>query len=210
MYAVTKHLTELRIRMAEALPEHVIADDYVDFSQRRQDELLKGIVSVLCPDVQTDSEWTCTAHLTVVGQIEVPTRDAKPSDGEAAEQLLAGHIRAFLRNPGKGLPKIRVTKLGFSAQQEHPYHWCAFKCEMGPIDEVDGLGDGLSGDEAQDALLYPPSVNPQPLAGVDIKIDVAPHESTAQHDAWLAGDETPNPPDAKLTMEFNDANPQTN
>ena len=100
MQSVHKVLVELRSRMTQALPNRVVADDYVDFAQRRRDELLKGVISVLLTDVKPQSEWTCMADVTVVGQIEVQTRDGHPSDGELAEQILAGEIRAFLRNPG--------------------------------------------------------------------------------------------------------------
>ena len=195
MQSVHKVLVELRRRMTQALPNRVVADDYVDFAQRRRDELLKGVISVLLTDVKPQSEWTCMADVTVVAQIEVQTRDGHPSDGELAEQILAGEIRAFLRNPSGAIPHVEVLSIGYSAQREHPYHWCAFRCGVGLIDES---GDGL-----QDGQLYPLWVDPQVLAGVDVKIDMDPHETRAQHDAWLAGDETPNPPDLKLTVELN-------
>ena len=195
MQSVHTVLTQLRSRMAQSLPHRVIDDDYLDFSQRRREDLLKGVVCVLLTDVKPHGDWTCMADVTVVGQIEVQTRDGHPSDGELAEQILAGEIRAFLRNPGGAFPRVEVSNIGYSAQREHPYHWCAFRCAVGLIDESD--------DHLQNGQLYPLWVDPQTLAGVDVNIDMDPHETRAQHDAWLAGNETPNPPDLKLTVELN-------
>lgn len=198
MQSVHKTLTELRTRMAAALPHRIVKDDYVDFHERRREELLRGIVSVVLPEVEAIDDWACMAQVTIVGQIEVQTRDGQPSAGELAEQILAGEIRAFLRNTGGDLPHISVTRIGYSAQQEHPQHWCAFKCTMGPINEAD--------DTLQDGQLYPPWVNPTLLAGIRINIDAEPYESKTEQDKWLAGDYSTSQPDATLTVEFNHAN----
>ncbi|AXF86765.1 hypothetical protein DTO96_102521 [Ephemeroptericola cinctiostellae] len=203
MQVVTAVITELRKRMSQALPHRIVSDDYVPFAERVASELKQGVICFVLPEVTMVDDWAVRAQPTIVGQIEVPTRDGKPSTGERAEQRLAGEIRAFLRNAGPNMPRIDVKSVKYSAQQEHPNHWCMFECEIGPISEgqlLFALDGRAAGDAPTD--LYPAPSNARPLAGVSLNIDVAPHAPSTEHDQWLDDNYTTSQPDILTTVEF--------
>lgn len=203
MDAITSVLQELRRRMMVALPHRVVSDDFVDFKHRTREELLQGVVSFILPEITTADDWVSYAHPTIVAQIEVELRDGAPSNGERAEQKFAGELRAFLRNPGAGMPRIEVKKIKFSAQLEHPHHWAAFDCVIGPIDESTLLFDcnGQSAGEPP-ADVYPPTVREASFRGVNFNIDMSPHAPKAEHDKWLDDDYNTTQPDIKTRLEF--------
>ncbi len=203
MDVITAVITELRKRMRETLPHRVVSDDYVPFAERVASELNQGVICFVLPEVEMIDDWTLRARPTIVGQIEVPTRGGRPSVGERSEHKLAGDIRAFLRNAGPNMPRIDVKSVKYSAQQEHPNHWCMFECEIGPISEgqlLFALDDRAAGDAPADQ--YPPPLDASPLAGVHLNIDVAPHAPPHEHDQWLADDYTASQPDVPTLLEF--------
>ncbi|MTD32407.1 hypothetical protein [Paludibacterium denitrificans] len=97
---ISTTMEALRTNLVSALPGRVMSPDFVDFQQRRLDQLEKGIVTVLLPDMEQTDEWESTLKLMMVGQLAVPERDGTPHDIEVAELALYQQLRAFIRNPG--------------------------------------------------------------------------------------------------------------
>ena len=204
MEVVSSVLNELRRRMALAMPERIIGSNYVTHQERRRDELLAGVITVVLPEIEMSGDWSSAIKPMVVAQLEVDERSSTPKDIEAAELKMAGQLRAFFRNPGADMPHIDVRAIRLSAQQEFPMGWVAVDVVLGPIGET-ALAFDLNGQAAgsEPIDLYPTPVNVSPLAGVMLNIDVSPHETVVEHTHWLADNYVTSHPDLKQELEFN-------
>lgn len=189
---ISTTMEALRSNLGIALSDRVMSKDFVDFQQRRLDQLEKGIVTVLLPDMEQTDEWESTLKLMMVGQLAVPEREGTPHDIEVAELKLYQQLRAFLRNPGAGVPRLKARRIRFSSQTEFPFGWVSIELECGPLD--------MAADD--DATGYPPTVHVSDLKAVNMDIDIPPRDSDAEHQKWLNGDYSTSQPELQIDQEF--------
>lgn len=201
-------LDELKNGIAEALPGVIVRGSLVDHENLRSEELRAGVVTVLLERIENDGDWRSTLRLLITGQLEVPGRpgdvEEQASLGsviERAEVALYAKLRAYLRNTG-GLPHIEAREVQFSAQSKPPFGWFLLRADYGPLNEA-CLDWDFGGDDVPEGM-YPPQVEQviSRLSGVDVKIDIEPHENAAEHQKWVEGDESTSCPDVKTIVEL--------
>ena len=193
MDAISLVLSQIRAGLAAALPNRIIATDLVDFPQRKVPELEKGVVTVLLPAMDL-RDWDGTLKMKLVGQLSVPERSSTKHDVETAELVMFQQLRAFIRNPGKGIPRIQAHQVRFSSQMEFPWGWVSMDIDVGPIDFT----------AYEDSAVYPPTATVTDLAGVHVDIDVHdPLRSRDEHLKWLDGDTSSSKPDLSTQLELN-------
>lgn len=206
MNIIEYEMKKLKHGIAEALPKRVVSESLIDHAEWRRPELLKGVVTVMLERIKNDDEWTSMLQVLITGQLEIELPDDKDTMGalvEAAEVELYSELRAFLRNTG-GLPNVEVQDVEFSAHSKAPFGWFLMRAQYGPINEA--CTDWDFGDLDAPPNMYPPGVLVTKFGGADIKIDAEPHETDEVHKKWLAGELTPEKPEATLTVEFKDGN----
>ncbi|OQS44030.1 hypothetical protein [Chromobacterium haemolyticum] len=196
MSAIARTLSTLRRQLALALPDRLISPDLIDHSNRQRDELERGVVTAVLPEVAMD-EWQDTLQLKLVGQVAVAERDTTQQDVERAELRMLQQLRAFLRNPGGDLPRLRCERALLSGQFEYPFGWVALDVACGPLDLSDSPDDEL----------YPPPVAFGQLTHAHLDIDAPPHESAAEHQKWLAGDYSGSKPEADMDLKLRGDDP---
>ena len=206
MNVYANDLKRLRDGIRSALPGVIVNDSLIDHAQFRRGELLNGAVTVLLERIDTSDDWYSTMKVLITGQMEVKSAEKKEETGalvEAAELALFSKLRRYLRNTG-GLPAVKLKEVVFSAQSKVPFGWFLLRAQYGPINEA--CTDWDFGDLPAPPNMYPPSVLITPLGGVDIKVDIEPHESAAVHQKWLLGEPTAEKPDMIFTVELNNGN----
>ncbi len=197
-------IEQLKTALAAALPGVRVNGSLIEHEELRRDELLQGVVTVLLERIKPNDDWGSTLQLLITGQGEVIPAANPDNTGalvEAAELDLYARLRAWLRNSG-GLPNLAVADVEFSAQSKVPFGWFLLRAQYGPINEA---CTDWSDDDAPPGM-YPPGVVVSPLGGVDIKVDIEPHESVAVHQKWLLGEPTAEKPDMNFTVELNNGN----
>lgn len=194
MSAITRALSQLEDGLRAALPGRVVSTEFVDFAQRRSDELQQGVVTLLLPGGDL-GEWETTLKLTLVGQITVPERTATQRQLRDAEQSMLAQLLAWINNPGDA-PHLQATGFKTSSQMEYPNGWVSIELTAGPLDVTDG---------ADDSEIYPPGLQPGVLQTVHMDIDLQ-HQPASVHQQWLADDYSQAQPTLSTTVELNHAN----
>lgn len=199
-------MKRLKHGIAAALPERVVSESLIDHAEWRREELLKGVVTVMLERIKSDGEWSSTLQVLITGQLEVELPENKDIMGarvESAEISLYSELRAFLRNTG-GLPSVEVQDVEFSAHSKAPFGWFMLRAQYGPINEA--CMDWDFSDLLVPPNMYPPTVLVTPFDGVDIKVDMEPHETDKTHEKWLTGERTDEQPEATIKMELQNGN----
>lgn len=126
----------LKTALATAMPTRVVTRDFMDFAQRAEADLVKGVVSLIGAGEKDYAGYLGratqlgTVPFVIVGQIKL-AEVAMPSAVEDAEDLLAEEIKAFCRNPGSALlGGILMRSFRQSGQMEAPYGWIAVELEV--------------------------------------------------------------------------------
>lgn len=129
-------LEGLKTGLAAALPTRIVTRDFVQRAQRRQEDLLKGVLCIVSQGEQGYANYVGREadlgrlKVLLVGQILLP---GSPSGlaVERAELAFAEEIKAFL---GSELPSPVTACLatGFvqSGQMEVPDGWIVFETEV--------------------------------------------------------------------------------
>lgn len=201
-------IDRLKSGIAEALPGVIVRGSLIDHESLRRDELQNGVITVLLERIENDGDWRSKLRLLITGQLEVPGRPGDVEEQaalgaviEKAEIALYARLRAYLRNTG-GLPHIEAREVQFSAQSKPPFGWFLLRADYGPLNEA--CLDWDFGGGAVPEAMYPPQVEQaiSTLSGVDVKIDIEPHESAVEHHKWADGDESTSQPDVKTNVEL--------
>lgn len=192
MAGVAQTLTDLQGALAARLPNRIVTDIFVNHPQRKEADLLTGVVTVLLTGIENTSEWTAHLKLKIVGQLMVPERTSKPVDIQRAEIALWQQVAAALRNLGAGLPAMSPPKAQLSRQLEFPYGWIAMDITTEEIELATG----------DDAIDYPPTVDIGEFKRVHVDIDLPPHASAAVHEQWVKEQPTDEQPDLTAIVEL--------
>lgn len=194
MSAIARALSKLESSLRAALPGRVVSTEFVDFAQRRGDELQQGVVTLLLPGGDL-GDWETTLKLTLVGQITVPERTGTQRQLRDAELAMLAQLQAWISNPGD-TPHLEASGFKTSSQMEYPNGWVSIELSAGPLDVTDG---------ADDSEIYPPNLQPGVLRSVHMDIDMQ-HQPDSVHQQWLAGDYSRTQPTLSTTVELNHAN----
>lgn len=190
---VRRQLDVLRDRFALALPGRTVSRSFYDHAQHRADDLERGVVTLLMRKRRPVDDWSIELELSLIGQLQNPDRDAVPADTENLELELEAELQAICRNPGNDMPRIIVRSVQTSSQIEHPFGWVAMEITVGPIDAA----------MADDSELYPPTLTlPSSFAGMQVDIDIPPHESRTEHERWLERNYASSRPELSTTVEL--------
>ena len=204
MSIIAFEMEKLKRAIAAGMPARFVSGSLIEHEELRRAELLQGVITVLLERIKNDDDWTSTLQVLITGQLEVELPVDKDGMGalvESAEINLYSELRSVLRQLGN-LPGIEVEGVEFSAHSKAPFGWFLLRAQYGPINEA---CTDWSDDDAPPGM-YPPGVVVSPLGGVDIKVDIEPHESVAVHQKWLLGEPTAEKPDMNFTVELNNGN----
>ena len=204
MSIIAFEMEKLKRAIAAGMPARFVSGSLIEHEELRRAELLQGVITVLLERIKNDDDWTSTLQVLITGQLEVELPVDKDGMGalvESAEINLYSELRSVLRQLGN-LPGIEVEGVEFSAHSKAPFGWFLLRAQYGPINEA---CTDWSDDDAPPGM-YPPGVVVSPLGGVDIKVDIEPHESAAVHQKWLLGEPTAEKPDMIFTVELNNGN----
>ena len=206
MSIIAFEMEKLKRAIAAGMPARFVSGSLIEHEELRRAELLQGVITVLLERIKNDDDWTSTLQVLITGQLEVELPVDKDGMGalvESAEINLYSELRSVLRQLGN-LPGIEVEGVEFSAHSKAPFGWFLLRAQYGPINEA--CTDWDFGDLPAPPNMYPPSVLITPLGGVDIKVDIEPHESAAVHQKWLLGEKKKKKPDMIFTVELNNGN----
>lgn len=135
MDELTDLMAALHAQLTTAMPTRVVSRDFVDFSQRKEADLLAGVVTVIAQgereysDVIGRAAQGGTLGVILVGQVKV-AENAAPSAVEDAEFALVGELKAFCLAVAPPLGALVLRSFRQSGQLEHPYGWIAAEMEM--------------------------------------------------------------------------------
>lgn len=201
--AISRALLALEASLIAAMPTCIVSTDFVDFTQRRADELQRGVITLLHVGGDTSSEWETLLTLKLVAQVTVPERTSSQRALRDAELALLQGLRAWINNPGREAPSLQTTGYKTSGQMEFPNGWVAIELTAGPLDLADG----------EDSEIYPPGMLPGTTSGLPLGelnrvwmgFDLAPRQDQTIHSQWLA-ENYATPPDLSTLVELPHAN----
>lgn len=127
----------LRAALAVAMPGRVVERGFIPMAERRDDELLAGVVCVVSLGEGDFANWRGreadlgVMDVALVAQIRVA--DDRPREAvEDAEFDLAEEVKGFLASQSFPGPIQQCTATSFrqSGQTEFPYGWVTFRLEV--------------------------------------------------------------------------------
>ncbi len=121
--------------LAAACPTRVVTRDYKDHAQRRKEDLVQGVLTLLSLGEAGYANLNGRAardgqhRMLLTGQIKVGEND--PGEVlEAAEFAMVEEVKAWLRALPIDLITLEMTGFRQSGQMERPYGWVAMDLEM--------------------------------------------------------------------------------
>lgn len=134
---LTVQMKALQAALAAMFPLRVVTRDLLDFSERLEADLFKGIYTVVSRDEGGYSHtmgreaFYGIRRIGLVGQIKVAeSSPPKPSDAEDAEGVMIDEIKALMRSRTLQVNSLQLVRCRQSGQQEYPYGWVAFDLTM--------------------------------------------------------------------------------
>lgn len=141
MSALGIKMEQIRSELATRYPLRVVTRSLVDFADRPQADLLKGVYTVAA---QSEDGYQNSlgreamfgrVSLVIIGQILVaspapPAPPAAPVATEEAEFTMVEEIKTFVRTLPLGIDALTMLRYRQSGQLEHPYGWIAIDLEM--------------------------------------------------------------------------------
>lgn len=135
---ISQAMESLREQLKAAYPLRVVSRDLQDFDHRSEDELLRGVYTLVAgsedgfPNYNGREGNFGTLHPVIVGQLLLDERDQpSPSQVEDAEGLMIDEIKAFTRSQlAAPIDSLVITSIRRSQQLDCPYGWVSFDMEM--------------------------------------------------------------------------------
>lgn len=126
----------LKVALAAALPGRVVTRDLLGFEQRREADLVAGVLTLITAKEGNYANYRGREadlgklSVKLVGQLKLP-ESALPSAVEDAEFAFAESVKDFLRT---ALPveAVDLLETNFSGQLDAPYGWFAMDWEVWP------------------------------------------------------------------------------
>lgn len=183
-------LKSFKDALAAAYPGRIATRSLKDFSERKKAELTAGVYTVIA-DGRPDGEvYFQKLNFIVVGQIQLDEK----AEGEAvedAELVMTREITNLIQRKRTG-PEMTIVKVAQSAQLEVPYGWVSVHIQAGPYDATEPLTEDEVLGNLADFLTF------------RADIDIAPHESAAEHNKWAQDvpDYSTSQPDAQIRVDL--------
>ncbi|TCS35794.1 hypothetical protein EDC30_10993 [Paucimonas lemoignei] len=183
-------LTSFKDAIAGAYPSRIATRSLKDFAERDHTELKAGIYTVIADGRPEGDVYFQSMNFIVVGQIQLGEK-AEGEEVENAELEMAREITNLIQRKFTG-PDMKITKVDQSAQLEVPYGWISMHIRVGPYDAT----EPLTADEVLGNLTD--------FLTVRADVDIAPHESAAEHQKWAQDtpDYSTSQPDAQLRVNL--------
>lgn len=125
----------IKTTLAAALPSRVVTRDFLDFTDRKDADLLAGIYTLMSGG-EKDYQNLLSRHamdgqqsILLVGQFRV-AEGAASSAIEDAEFAMVDEIKAFARALPDSLCQLNMLGFRQSQQVDHPYGWVAIDLEF--------------------------------------------------------------------------------
>jgi predicted component of type VI protein secretion system len=128
-------LEALKTLFQEALPDRIVTRNFKDAQDRRQDELFKGVYTLLFQGVTKFGGLGAApagVKIFLLGQFQIEEK-ASGSDIESGELQMLQEVLEVVRSADKhypSIPRLSVIDAATSAQMEHPYGWIGVVLEM--------------------------------------------------------------------------------
>jgi len=133
----TVQVKALQTVLAVMYPDRVISRDLLDFADRPDQDLFKGIYTVVArrEDGYTNTRgreaYYGTRRIGLLGQIKVAeSSPPTPSVAEDAEGVMIDEIKAMMRSRTLETNSLKLVACTQSGQLEYPYGWVAFELTM--------------------------------------------------------------------------------
>jgi len=132
MSTLSDRMNALQVALAAAYPDRVVTRSFMDFAQRGDDELVKGVYTLISRSegdyvrYTDDSIADGTHQIWIVGQTRV-AEDAQPKAAEDAEGVMIDEIKVFLRTLPAALGSLQLNGWRQSEQMDYPYAGVAFE-----------------------------------------------------------------------------------
>jgi len=131
----TVKMKALQAVLAAMYPDRVVTRDLLDFADRPEEDLLKGIYTVVARKEDGYSHtmgreaYYGTQFIGLVGQIKVED-GSTPSVVEDAEGVMIDEIKTLMRSRSMQVNSLLLVACRQSGQIEYPYGWVAFDVTM--------------------------------------------------------------------------------
>lgn len=129
-------LEALKNGLSAAMPLRIVGREFRPLAQRRAEELLKGVVTLVNRGEDKYANYLGreaqlgALDVLLIGQLKVDDK-ASPLDVERAELALAEEVKAFLRAPlPAGVVDCQAQSFVQSGQLEAPFGWVVFELEV--------------------------------------------------------------------------------
>ena len=128
MSDLSDRMALIKTQLAIALTARVVTRDLMDFAQRDNADLVKGVYTVVSKTEGGYKNYSGregmdgTQNILLVGQF-VLAEDVLPSVVEDAELAMVDEIKTFLRTRPAALAQLYMTGFRQSQQMDAPYGW---------------------------------------------------------------------------------------
>lgn len=135
MSTLTARMELIKSTLATALPLRVVTRDLMDFSERADSDLVKGVYTLLSNGEGNYKNYSGreamdgAQRLFLVGQFRLD-EDATGSAIEDAELTMVDEIKAMLRTRPPALAQLYMTGFRQSKQLDKPYGWVSIDLEF--------------------------------------------------------------------------------
>jgi len=123
--------------LAAMYPDRVVTRDLLDFADRPEEDLVKGIYTVVgrreegYTNTRGREAYYGTRRIGLLGQIKVvESSPPTPSVAEDAEGVMIDEVKALMRNRTLEVNTLKLVACTQSGQLEYPYGWVAFDLTM--------------------------------------------------------------------------------
>lgn len=125
------YLEQLKDALATALPGRLVTREWLDPSQRKDEALQQGVITLISRREQGYADYPGreaqlgTLELALIGQLHCGAK-GNGLDVERAELALVEEVKAFVANRPDELGNLALRSWEQSGQLEAPYGWVAF------------------------------------------------------------------------------------
>ena len=126
--ASATRMEAVRESLAAFCPHRKVSRDFLDFAQRDEADLKKGLLSLIADGGSPQGEGLSetfvmdSQNMAILGQIKLPEGCA-PSEVENAEMAMLDDVLNWMRSSPEVLDEVVLRRFRQSKQVESPYGW---------------------------------------------------------------------------------------
>lgn len=136
---LTKLAAHLSTHLAAVNPNRVVTRKVRDMSAIPDDELKRGVFSLMAHHESDYADFVGGPHLygtlkvMVIAQVQAENPDGTPGDGEATENAIGemvDEIKSWTTDETPGVNQVLLKRWDSNSQLDAPFGWATFELEV--------------------------------------------------------------------------------